>query len=52
MELQKKMPKGKSVETDYASTFESLKKDMKSEYPYKPEAKKMSYGSSGDAFGC
>lgn len=50
-ELQEKNPKGKDLEEAYASAYKSLGKELKSQYPYKPEAKKMSYGSKGEAFG-
>lgn len=50
-ELQKKHPKGSGVESSYDEAFKSLGKELKSAYPYKPKAKKMSYGSNGDAFG-
>jgi len=48
--VQKKSPKGKSVESELASEYETLGKEIKAKYPYKPEAKKMSYGSKGEAF--
>lgn len=51
MELQKKEPKGASVVSSYETAFKSLSKELKSKFPYKPEAKKMSYGSKGEAFG-
>jgi len=51
MEMQKKHPKGSGVETDYASAYKELGKELISKYPYKGEAKKMKYGSQGEAFG-
>lgn len=51
IEVAKNHPKGKAVETEYASAFESLGRELKSEYPYKPSAKAMQYGSKGEAFG-
>lgn len=50
-EVQKKEPKGKSLADSVESTYKSLEKELKSVYPYTPMAKKMSYGSSGEAFG-
>lgn len=50
-ELTKKDPKGKALENGYAAAFDALASELKSEYPYKPKAKSMSYGSKGDAFG-
>lgn len=49
--LQEKDPKGKAVTSDYESVYKSLGKELKSEFPYKPKAEKMSYGSKGSAFG-
>ena len=48
--VQKKMPKGKAVESELESDFKGLEK-IKSKYPDKFEAKKMSFGSKGEAFG-
>lgn len=50
-EVNKKQPKGKALEEAYASAYKSLGSEIKSKFPYKPEAKKMSYGSHGEAFG-
>lgn len=50
-EAQKKEPKGKALEEAVASAYKSVEKELKSKFPYKPEAKKMSYGSKGEAFG-
>lgn len=49
--LQKKDPKGKAVETDYASAYESLGKEIKAKYPLAGKAERQSYGSRGNAFG-
>jgi len=48
--VQKEHPKGKGVESALASAYKSLGKEIKSEYPYQPKPKKMSYGSKGEAF--
>lgn len=50
-EVQKKEPKGKDLADSVESAYKALGKEIKSAYPYKPMAKKMSYGSSGEAFG-
>lgn len=49
--VQKNKPKGKAVETELASAYKSLGSEIKSAYPYQPQAKKQSYGSRGNAFG-
>lgn len=49
--VQKKQPKGPEVASSLESAYKDLGKEIKSEYPYAPVTKKMSYGSSGDAYG-
>ena len=51
MEMQKKHPKGSGVETDYASAYKELGKELISKYPLAGKAEKQSYGSKGNAFG-
>lgn len=50
-QVQKSAPQGKALENAVAAAYKELDKELTSKYPYKPEAKKMSYGSNGDAFG-
>ena len=46
VEVAKNHPKGKSVETEYASAYESLGKEIKSKYPEKHEGSNV-FGSKG-----
>ncbi len=46
IDVQKKHPKGKAVETSTASAYDSLKK-LKSKYPESHKGAKAPYGSSG-----
>jgi len=50
-EVQKSQPKGKALVEAVAANYKSLEKELKADYPCKEEAKKMSYGSSGQAYG-
>ena len=50
-EVTKKHPKGKAVESEVASAYESLGREIKAKYPLAGKAEKQSYGSAGHAFG-
>ena len=50
-QLQKTDPKGNAVESEVASAYESLGREIKAKYPLAGKAEKQSYGSAGNAFG-
>jgi hypothetical protein len=49
-EVQKNHPKGKAVETEIASAYKSLGKELKAKYPESHKGSNT-FGSKGVAFG-